>query len=835
MKGAMLNDLRYALRTLRRSPGFAASAILALALGIGANTAVFSVVYAVLLKPLPFPEPDRLVRLYEVQPGEGLRNGSVSIGTFADWRARSRTVEGLAAYAILFNGETLWTIGEQVQVVKTAQTSPALFALLGATPVVGHGLRSEQDTPPPGALGQFVISYGLWQRAFAGSPDIVGRQVMLEGRLPREIVGVLPRGFAFPEGTDAWTSLPIGAVPAAQRRSRTFEVLARVARTSDRDAVSRELAGISAQLESEQPASNRGWTARVEPLAGSDTAAARGALLVLMGAVGGVLLIGCANVANLLFARALARRQEMTVRLALGAGPARLIRQCLTESALLCTGGVAAGVALGRWLAQVLVSLAPADIPRLADVALNGPVLLFGISAGALCAVSTGLAPALEAVRAQRHGGLRFDLRAATERGAGLRRWLIAGEVAVVVLLLTGALLLTRTFVKLRGVDLGFQSDHVMALEARWPIGRVFQAARGTRPWPSVQRAIDGLIGTVSAVPGVDDVGLVTNVPLTSDPYSGTVWRTDAPGAHGLTPPTEARDRWKADIEVVGAGSFPAMGLTFLRGRNFLPADRFTDAQLNDAALPRTGVVVVNATFASRYFSGEDPVGRALVVYDDQAFGVAKTIVGVVSDVRGRTVAEAPGPVVFIPHAQHPDVVRPSLVIRSNLPFASVAVVIRQRLAEYDPQLLILRMRPMEAVVSSALSRPRFNVLLLWSFAIVALALASVGIYGILAYLVTQRTREIGIRMALGARAADVVRLVLREGMTPVAFGGIAGMLAAVLATRALRSMLFGVTPLDPVSFAAAPAVLAIVAALACYLPARRATRVDPLVALRDE
>ena len=262
------------------------------------------------------------------------------------------------------------------------------------------------------------------------------------------------------------------SVPAAQRRARTFQVVARVARTSNPDAVGRELAGISAQLESEQPASNRGWTARVAPLAGSDTAAARGALLALMGAVGGVLLIGCANVANLLFARALARRQEMTVRLALGAGPARLIRQCLTEAALLCTGGVAAGVALGRWLAQVLVSLAPADIPRLAEVGLNGPVLLFGVSAGAVCAVSTGLAPALEAVRAQRHGGLRSDLRAATERGAGLRRWLIAGEVAVVVLLLTGALLLTRTFVKLRGVDLGFQSDRVMALEARWPIGR---------------------------------------------------------------------------------------------------------------------------------------------------------------------------------------------------------------------------------------------------------------------------------------------------------------------------------------------------------------------------
>ena len=384
---------------------------------------------------------------------------------------------------------------------------------------------------------------------------------------------------------------------------------------------------------------------------------------------------------------------------------------------------------------------------------------------------------------------------------------------------------------KLRGVDLVFQSDRVMAVEARWPIGRVFQSAPGTRPWPSVQRAIDGMIDAVSSVPGVEAVGLVTDVPLANEPASGTVWRADAPGAHGATPPTEARDRWKTDLEIVGPGSFPAMGLTFLRGRNFLPADRFTDEQLNHAALPRTGVVVVNATFASRYFSGEDPVGRTLVVHDDQEFGVSKTIIGVVSDVRGRTVAEAPVPVVFIPTRSTP--VRPSL---------SSGRVCRLSIAAPSPTARGVRSAAAHPADSpdgcrrvDGASRPRFNVLLLSSFAIVALALAAIGIYGVVAFLVTQRTREIGIRMALGARAADVLRLVLREGMAPVALGGLAGMLAAVLATRALRSMLFGVTPLDPVSFAAAPALLACVALLACYVPARRATRVDPLVALREE
>jgi predicted permease len=830
----MLNDLRYALRTLRRSPGFAASAILALALGIGANTAVFSVVYAVLLKPLPFHEPDRLVRLYEQQPAEGIGRGAVSIGTFADWRARTRTLEGVAAYFVILNGETLWTIGDGVQVVKTATVSPALFSVLRVNPVVGRPFRSEQDQAPAGALGQFVISYAFWQRTFGGAADVVGRQVMLEGRLPREIVGVMPPGFAFPEGTDAWTSLPVGVVPPAQRRSRSFNVLARMAPNASLSDVGRELAGISAQLESDHPASNRGWRPRVEPLAGSDTGAAKLALLALMGAVGGVLLIGCANVANLLFARALARRQEMAVRLALGAGSARLARQCLTEAALLCTAGVAAGVVLGGSLARVLVRLAPADIPRLADVGLNGTVLLFAAGAGAVCALATGLAPAWQAVRAERQG-LRFGSRSATERGAGFRRWLIAGEVAIVVLLLTGALLLVRTFVKLRGVELGFQTEHVMVVETRWPIGRLFQSSPGTRPWPRVQRAVDDLVGRVSAIPGIEAAGLVTEIPLSGDPVSGTVWRTDAPGAHGSTPPNDARDRWTADIGLVTPGYFKAIGLTFLRGRNFDTTDRFSDELLNNAALPRTATVIVNGAFASRYFPGEDPIGRTIVLPEDQAFGTVKTIVGVVSDVRGRTVTEAPRPAVFIPLAQHPDVLRPSLVIRSSLPFDAVADVVRQRIAEADAQLVVLRLRPMEAVVATALSRPRFNLLLLSSFAIVALALASIGIYGVLAYLVTQRTREIGIRMALGARAADVLRLVLREGMMPVVLGGIAGMVAALAATRALRTMLFGVTPLDPVSFAAAPALLAIVALLACYLPARRATRVDPLVALREE
>ena len=829
----MLHDVRYALRTLRRSPVFAISAIVALALGIGANTAVFSVVYAVLLKPLPYVESDRLVRLAERNPAESTPGDLLSAGTFVDWRERSRSFERMAVYTIPFGGETLWTIADRVQVVKASAVSPALFSLLRVQPILGRSFRAEGEAAPAGALGQFVIGYGLWHRAFGGDPGVIGRTVMIEGRLPREIVGVMPRGFAFPEGTEAWTSLPLGTLRPQQRSAR-YLAIGRLAPGATLDTVRRELDGISAQLQIDQPESNKGWTPRVTPLAEADTGAARLPLLALMAAVAGVLLIGCANVANLLLARATARRREIAVRMALGAGMARIVRQCFIEAAMLGIGGVAAGFVLGQWLATVLVRLAPPDIPRLDEVGISGAVFLFAAVAGMLCAALTGLAPALQAARAD-HQGLRSDARSATPRGARFRRRLLVGQVTIVVILLTAASLLIRTFVKLRGVDLGFETQRVMEVEARWPLGHILQASPGTRPWPRVQRAIDDMVAAVGSVPGVEAAGLVSDVPLAGDPFSGTVWRADARGASGLAPPTDERDRLKADLSMVTAGYFTALNIPVLRGRNFTPADRLSDAQLNDSKLPRSGVVIINAALALRGFAGEDPIGRTLVLPDDETFGASRTIVGVVADSRGRAVAEAPRPAAFIPLAQHPDLIRPSIVVRSSLPFEAIAAAVRARLAAYDPRLLVLRMRPMDAVVSGALSRPRFNLLLLSSFAAVALLLAAIGIYGVLAYLVTQRTREIGIRIAVGARRSDVLRLVMREGMLPIAVGACLGVAGSLLAARALRTMLFGVTPLDSVSLAAAPALLAMVALLACYLPARRAARVDPLVALREE
>jgi predicted permease len=831
----MLQDVRYAVRALLGAPGFTLSAVLALALGIGANTAVFSAVYAVLLKPLPYTRPDELVQLFESDSRHGIERAPVSAGTFVDWRARAKTLEGFAAYFIPFGGETLWTLNDTPQIVRTAAVSPSLFALFRVQPIAGQPLRPEEAPAPPNAVGQFVISYAFWQRAFGGAPDVVGRRVMIEGRLPREIVGVMPPGFDFPEGTEAWTSNALVTVAPAQRRARTFFVVGRLAPGKTIADARTEIEGLSRRLEQEQTASNAGWGARVDPLGVFETAGSRLALLALLAAVGGVLLIGCANVANLLLARAVARSGEMAVRAALGAAPSRLVRLCLIESALLSAAGVGVGLALASALTRVLVRLAPPDVPRLGSAAISSVVLAFAVAAGVACATLTGLAPAIQAARADRGGVLRRSDRAATGSHARIRRWLMALQMGVVVVLLTSALLFLRTFVNLRGVDLGFRPRQALVVEARWPVGTLFQTAPGTRPWPRIQRAVDGLLAAVGALPGVEAVGLLTAVPLSGDPYSGTVWRADAPGASGTTPPTDPRLRWQADIDVVTPGYFPALGIPFLRGRNFSETDRFNDEQLKDGAVRPPGAAIVSSAFASRYFSGEDPVGRTIVLFDDQTFGAAHTIVGVVSDVRVHGVGDQPVPAVYIPHAQHPDVIRPSIVVRAAVPPGTLAAAIRARIAGYDPRLLVLKIRPMDDVVSGALSRPRFNLLLLTAFAVIALALAAVGIHGVLAYLVTERTREIGIRVALGARAADVLRLVLRDALGPVAAGGVAGLMVSLAVARSVRSMLYGVTPLDVVSFVAAPVLLGVVALVACYVPARRAMAVDPLVALRED
>ena len=720
-------------------------------------------------------------------------------------------------------------------VVKTSGVSPVLFSILRVNPVLGRTFRPETDQDKPyGDQGDVVISYALWQRRFSGSPDVIGLSVRVEGRFSLQIIGVMPRAFSFPEGTDAWTNLPLlRPISPGERQVRYYNALGRLMPGKTLVDARAELAALSAQLEAEQPRSNAGWMSQVEPLADTATRGARAALLALLGAVTGVLLISCANVANLLLARASARRHEIAMRVALGAGTARLVRQCLTEAVVLATLGTIAGGILGTWISHALFRVAPPELSRAAEAGMNGPFLIFAICVGLATAALTGLAPALQAARADHSSVVRSPGRAVTPHGASLRWWLIAAEVAVVVVLLTSAALLMRSFAKLRGVDLGYETERVLIVETRWPTGRFATPSR--RPWFLLQQAVDGMVAAVQTVPGVEAAGLMTDLPLTGHPSSGRMWRADAPGASGLKPPSSARDQWEADINIVTDGYFQALRIPFVRGRNFSEADRFTEEQLTNPGTPRASVAVINSVFASRYFPNEEAIGQTLVLFDDQTFGGTRTIVGIIADTRGRAVGEPGEPTIYLPHAQSPQVFRPTIAVRSSLPADVIAPAVRERLELFDPQLLVLRARPMNDVVSGALSRPRFNLLLVASFAAVALGLAGIGIYGVVTLLVTQRTREIGIRVALGALRADILRVVLVEGMSPVLIGAIAGVAGSLAVTSAIRSMLFGVTRLDPLSFAVAPVVLAAVALLACYLPARVALRVDPLVALREE
>lgn len=820
-------DLRQALRSFRRAPGFAAAGILTLALGIGATTAVFSVVHAVLLLPLPYPDPDRLVRFWETNPAQSVERSPVSPGTFSDIRSRSRALESVALF---FDRDFLLTFGERPTVVRGASVSPSLFEILGTGPVLGPGFAPEAGVSG-GQDGEIVISHSVWQRHFGGAMDVIGRTIRDQDFSPLTVVGVTPAGFDFPNGVDVWFAMHTPAsVSAARRQHRYYEAVARLDEVSTVEEARREVAAIAAQLEVEHPASNAGWGVRLERLDESVVGGSRATLLVLLGLVGCLLLIASGNVANLTIARAIARRHEVAVRVALGAGAPRLFRQWASEGILLALLGGGAGLAVAYGCTRALIALAPADIPRLENVSFGGPVLLFAILITCGTAIVTSLAPVTQSGRSGALEALAGGSRRTESGDPRVREWLVSIQVALTVVLLVSAALLLRSFVLLRGVDLGFDRHHVLTVEVRVPIGHFLEETG--RPWFRRVEFYDELIADLETLPGVLSVAGVTDVPLASEVVDGSVWRTDAPGAHGRQSPSSADDQWKAAIPVVTPGYFATMGIPVLRGRAFLPSDRFTSEQLSDPSSPRpAGVAIINKAMAQRFFPDEDPLGKTIVLIEDQSFAAHRTIIGVVGDVRTRTIAEPAAPAVYLPFAQHPGRGL-SLIVRPRAPAPQVANVVADRLREY-PQVAMSEVRPLAGVVGDAVSRPRFNLLLVGSFAILALLLAGTGIAGVVAYIVTRRTNEIAVRMALGASGTDVVRLLMRDGLRPVVFGLVAGGLIAVAVTRALRSLLFGLAPSDLMSFGVAGAALLLVAGVAAMLPARRAARLDPMTAIR--
>jgi putative ABC transport system permease protein len=806
----ILQDLRHGARALARTPGFTLAAVVALALGIGANTAILSVVEAVLLRPLPYEDPDRLVVI--LHRGEN----PVSPANFADWRRQGRAFERMGA-------AEYWTPNltgaDRPEKLVALRLTSEVLPMLGVRPVLGRFFLPEEEEP--GREREVILSHGLWHRRFGADPKILGRQITIDGA-PYTIVGVMPRGFQFAPfwvtRAELWAPLALGP-RVGNREGSSLRAFARVKRGVSLGEARAEMATITARLEREYPGTNRHVT--VLPLKEKVVSDVRPALLVLLGAVGLVLLIACANVAHMLLARAAARKKEVAVRSALGASRSRMIRQLLTESLVLALGGGGAGLLLAVYGIRVLVALSPASIPRIEGVGVDGRVLLLTLAASLLTGIAFGLAPAMHASAANASDSLREGAHGSTEgiRRNRLRSLLVGSEFALALVLLVGAGLMMRSFIALRAIDPGFDPKNVLTMVV---------SVTGSKEAPPGERALfyRQLLEAVRSLRGVQAASAINHLPLAGDIWG---WPFNVEGR----PRPRPGETPNAAYRVVFPGYFRTMGIPVLRGRDIAESD--------DLRAP--GVVVVNEWLARRYWPNENPIGKRITLDDPKESASWLTVVGVVKDAVRKNWAAAPEEEIYLPYLQNryylenpgAHVAYLTLVVRSSADPAAMAPAIRDVVWSFDRNLPVSEVQTMERVVADSTAEPRFNLLLLAAFAAVAVILAAVGIYGVMSYSVSRRTHEIGIRIALGAERADVVRLVVGQGMLVALAGAGAGMAGALALTRLMASLLYGVRTTDPPTYLAVAFLLGGVALAASYLPARRATRIDPLTALRYE
>jgi predicted permease len=806
-----LQDVRFALRMLRKNPGFTAVAVLTLALGIGANTAIFSVVFAVLLKPLPYAHPEQLVTVFEAQPQEGVMGNGWSYPNFAELRASNHVFSEMAGNQQ--HQLTLTDRGEPT-VVNTAVVTPELFSVLGEKPLAGRTFLSEEGQP--GAPAVVILSENLWRGSFGADPNIIGTSITLDKR-SCTVVGIMPAGFRFPaisEEEQVWIPLaqdPLFGSWIDRRGGHWLRVTARLKPGVSMAQAQAELDAFSQRLAKEFPAENDGWVIRMIPLQEMMVENIRSALLVLLGSVGLVLLIACANIANLLLARATSRAREMAVRTALGAGRTRIVRQLLSETTVLGLLGGVAGIALAYWGVRGLSSLLPASVPRANEIGVDRFVLGFALLLSLLASCGFGLAPALFAANSNLQSSLREGGRtgeSASRRRA--RNFLAAGEIALATVLLVAAGLLVRSFANLTSVRPGFDVQHVVKAEVSLPR---FQCST-PQQWIAFS---DELLARIQAQPGMRDSAMAVPLPIT-DGFINLAF--DIPG----TPPPSASTSRTANFVSASPDYFRIMGIPLLAGR-------FFDAHDNLSA-PR--VTMISEAFAKMYFPNQDPLGKHLSFgFPFESVGV-KEIVGIVGDVRDVALGQNPGAMMYVPFDQAP-FWGGNVVVKSALSLSSVVGTIRQEVHEIDKDLPVTDIAMLPDSIEASVAQPRFRTLLLGLFAAMALALAAIGIFGVISYSVSRRTNEIGIRVALGAQSADVLKQVLAEGARLAAVGLALGLAASIVVTRFLATLLFGVKPTDPLTFAVVAVLLAAVTLAACYLPARRATRVDPLVALRYE
>jgi putative ABC transport system permease protein len=814
-----MTDLKFAFRQLLKNPAFTAVAVLTLALGIGANTAIFSLVNAVLLRALPFPKSDRLAVIWADNPN--LRLGIAQIppanADIADWRQGTQSFARLAAFVprtadLADHGET--------ERVGAAAITAGFFETLGVIPLLGRTLAPDEEAPggPPVAL----ISHGLWMRRYGGDPGLVGKAISLNGD-KRTVIGILPPDFDFPRGaewpayfsfpgrTDVWLPVAFRARDDGTGWSnwqshdeRGMAVIARLKPEATLRRAQAELDSFSVHRANDYPASHKGWTLKVTPLRRQLAAASERTLLILFATVGLLLLIACVNVANLLLARGVARRQEMAVRAALGAVRGRLIRQLLTECLLLAAFASGLGLILAEICLRVVLVLNPITHSRLDEASLDPSVLTFTVLVTFATSGLFGLVPALDAskteLRAALHGSGRGGEGSVRH---GVRGWLIAGEVALALVLLTTAGLMMRSFLQVQAVQPGFRSDSVLAFDLQLPGARYASE-------PSQVAFFAQLMRRLEALPGVRAVGAISHLPLDGGENMGSFELEGEPTTPGNEP--------KAERRIVTPGYFAAMGIPIQRGRVFQPADT--------VAQPR--VVVINSTLA-RFFGARDPLGQKI-----NAAGVWRTIVGIVSDVKSGSLEAPIRPQLYFPHAQFAWAGMTVAMQGEGDPFAFLSSA-RNEIKALDPLLPAANVRTLKQVVSKASAFRRFNTLLLISFACAALLLTIIGIYGVISFLVGRRSREIGIRMALGAQRRDVLQLILQQGLKPVLFGGTAGLICSIGASRLIAGQLYGVSASDPLTLAVIVGLLLVTALLACWLPARRASKLHPMEALRYE
>lgn len=798
----MWQDLRYAARVLLKSPSFAAVAILSLATGIGVNSAMFSIVHAVLLAPLPYRAAGQLVVVREHAPGDPGQLDKVSPANFLDWQLRATSIEGMAAF--IDNYTTAYNLtgrGDATR-VSAISTTGGFFALLGVQPVLGGELRAGETR----ADRTVLLSHDFWMRHFAGDPSVVGTRVSLSDTA-YTVLGVLPADFWFRRHADVWpqfNAAPGGAM-TRDRSTRWWTAVGRLREGVTQDAAQRELDAIAAQLASAHPAANAGRGVRVLPLRSDMAGGAVVPLRVLFAAVCLVLLVACANVAGLLLARLAAREREVGVRVALGATRARLARQMLAESLVLAAPAAFAGLLLAHWVVDALVAIAPSDLPRIADAGLDWRVVLFTTAAALGCALAFGSAPIWQVSRADGSSALRAG-RTVVPASARLRRVLIVGQLAVALVLLTGGGLLVRSYAGLARVHPGFDARDVVTLNVALHARRYFD------DWNAVVGFYREALAQLGAVPGVTSVGATSLVPFGEGSFADRV-------AAGRTP----SDELKAEYRFVSPDYFKTLRMTLVAGRDITAGDNASGIR----------VAVLGSSTAKRMFGDADPVGQEILLRGK----TRRTVVGVVADTHLSSLGAAPPLQVYMPFEQASDVYWTGLtfVMRTASDADAVASAAQHRIRAIDPSIPAFNMSTVDQLVARALSPTRMYASVLTAFAAVAAALACIGVYGLIAYVVAHRTREMGIRLALGATPRDMSTLILREGMVLAGAGALLGALGAFAAARVLQSLLFDVKPHDPITFLLGVFVLGAAAALSSWIPARRARRIDPVTALRAE